>query len=190
MPQLMEHLEERLGRMLGAWSPSEGAVPGVPQVACFRGGRMAGVQAFATIGLFSTPLHHPATDRHFHLELLVCEYDSRPTGYGYFPQVLEYVAERLVAAGTAVLRGDVIALPAPLPGGAMTALYATQPVYFDNDFASVTVENGSEVVIVWLIPITQDESAFIRAHGWEPFEEALARQDPDLLDPARPPLQL
>ncbi|MFC8450226.1 suppressor of fused domain protein [Kitasatospora sp. NPDC057223] len=155
---------------------------------CFRGGRIAGVQGFATIGLFTAALRHPTTDRHFHLELLALEYDRRPAGYGFFPQVLEHVAAWMLAGGTAVLRGNVIPLPSPLPGGVMTALYAAMPVYYDEDFSTVTVENGSDVTIVWLIPITREESAFIHTHGWESFEEFLTRQDPDLLDINRPAL--
>ncbi|MET7355502.1 suppressor of fused domain protein [Streptomyces mirabilis] len=72
----------------------------------------------------------------------------------------------------------------------MTSLYAGLPVYFDDDFFSVTIENGSDVAIVWLIPITDQETDFIREKGWEAFEDALVRQDPDLLDPARPQLDL
>ncbi|QUW78585.1 suppressor of fused domain protein [Streptomyces mirabilis] len=190
MPELIDHLESRLGRMLGAWSPPAGAPQGTPQVACFREGQLSGAQAFATIGLSRTPLWDPTSDRHFHLELLACENASRTTGYGHFPEVLEYVAGQLVASGRAILRGDVLPLPAPLPGGVMTCLYAGLPVYFDDDFFSVTVENGSDVAIVWLIPITAEETAFIREKGWEAFEDALVRQDPDLLDPDRPQLDL
>jgi hypothetical protein len=124
------------------------------------------------------------------LELLACENTSRATGYGHFPDVLELVAEQLLASGQAIVRGDVVPLPAPLPGGTMTSLYAALPVYFDDGFFSVTIENGSAVVIVWLIPITAGETAFIREKGWRAFEDVLARQDPDLLDPARPPLDL
>ncbi|WP_093858235.1 suppressor of fused domain protein [Streptomyces sp. TLI_053] len=91
-----------------------------------------------------------------------------------------YVAGQLRASGQAILRGDVVPLPAPLTGGSMTSLYAGLPVYFDDNFFSVTVENGSEVAIVWLIPITAEETAFIRDQGWEAFEDALVRQDPDL----------
>ncbi|MCT9004038.1 suppressor of fused domain protein [Streptomyces rhizosphaerihabitans] len=159
-------------------------------MALFRDGKLPGVQAFATIGLSRTPLWQPTTDSHFHLELLTCEYANRTEGYGHFPDVLEYVAGQLVASGEAILRGDVVPLPAPLPGGTMTALCAALPVYFDADFSSVTVENGSAVAVVWLIPITASETAFIRNEGWDAFEDALSRQDPDLLDSNRPELDL
>ncbi|QUW84023.1 suppressor of fused domain protein [Streptomyces mirabilis] len=190
MPELIDHFESRLGRMIGAWSPPAGAAEGAPQLACFREGLLPGAQAFATVGLSRTPLWHPTSDRHFHLELLACENASRTKGYGYFPDILEYVAGQLTASGEAILRGDVVPLPAPLPGGTMTSLYAGLPVYFDDDFFSVTIENGSDVAVVWLIPITAEETAFIRDEGWEAFEDALVRQDPDLLDPDRPQLDL
>ncbi|MFG2824999.1 suppressor of fused domain protein [Kitasatospora sp. NPDC048365] len=159
-------------------------------MACFREGRLPGTQSFATVGLSRTPLWDPDSGRHFHLELLACENTDRPAGYGHFPDVLEFVAGRLVAGGRPLLRGDVVPLPVPLPGGTMTSLYAALPVYFDEDFFSVTVENGSEVVIVWLVPITAEETAFVSDKGWEAFEGELARQDPDLLDPARPRIDL
>ncbi|MGE7439634.1 suppressor of fused domain protein [Kitasatospora sp. NPDC001175] len=173
--------------MIGAWSPPASAAQGTPQVACFREGQLPGTQAFATIDLSRTPLWHPTSDRHFHLELLACENISRTNGYGRVPEVLEYVAGQPTASGEAILHGDVVALPAPLPGGTMTSLYAGLPAYFDDDFSSVTIENGIDVVVVWLIPITAEETAFIRDRGWEAFEDALVRQDPDLLDPGRPP---
>ncbi|WP_344641506.1 suppressor of fused domain protein [Kitasatospora cystarginea] len=131
-------------------------------MACFREGQLPGTQAFATIDLSRTPLWHPTSDRHFHLELLACENISRTNGYGRVPEVLEYVAGQPTASGEAILHGDVVALPAPLPGGTMTSLYAGLPAYFDDDFSSVTIENGIDVAVVWLIPITAEETAFIR----------------------------
>ncbi|MET7355501.1 hypothetical protein [Streptomyces mirabilis] len=101
--------------MIGAWSPPVGAVQGTPQVACFREGRLSGAQAFATVGLFRTPLWHPASDRHFHLELMTCENASRTNGYGHFPEVLEYVAGQLMASGQAILRGEVARFPPHCP---------------------------------------------------------------------------
>jgi len=53
---LIEHLESRLGRLLGAWEPSEQSPEGTPSVGCFAGGVLAGIQCYATIGLFKTHL--------------------------------------------------------------------------------------------------------------------------------------
>ncbi|MGN9756669.1 suppressor of fused domain protein [Streptomyces sp. SD31] len=136
-----------------------------------------------TIGLFKTPLTSRVSGRHQHLELLTCGRPVPGDEHGPLPGVLEWVADRLVASGEAVLRGEVIPLPMPLiPGGTMTALYAALPVYFDDDFASVVLENGVETSVVWLVPIGASEAAFVREKGWPAFEEELVRQDPDLLD--------
>ncbi|MFI7006326.1 suppressor of fused domain protein [Streptomyces sp. NPDC050145] len=190
MPVLIDHLENRLGLMAGAWSARDGAPSGTPQVAAFREGRLERVQAFATIGLSRTPLRSPDSDRHYHLELLACDYVKDSEDHGPLPGVVEFVAERMVAAGHALLRGDVIPLPVPLPGAGMTALYAALPVYFDDGFSSVTIENGADVAIVWLVPITSAEADFVRIKGWPAFEQALVAQDPDLLDMDRAGLDL
>ncbi|MFB6781328.1 suppressor of fused domain protein [Streptomyces sp. NPDC056352] len=190
MPELIDHLEGRLGRMGGAWPPRDGAAEGSPQVAWFRDGQLPQVQAFATIGLFRTPLRDQMSDRHYHLELLACDYLNDGEESGPLPDVLEFVAERMVQHGHAILRGDVIPLPIPLPGGSKTALYVALPVYFDNDFSFVTIENGSDVAIVWLVPITSAEADFVCAKGWQAFEKALAEQDPDLVDINRAGLDL
>ncbi|MFF4339223.1 suppressor of fused domain protein [Kitasatospora sp. NPDC001540] len=190
MSTLVEHLESRLGRTSGGWPPPARSPPGAPMVAHFADGRLPGVRSFATVGLSRTPLWDAPSGRHLHLELLVCEYERHTGDAGFFPEVLEYVAGRLFAHGAAVLRGEVLPLPVPLPGGTMTGLYAALPVYFDDGFRSVTVENGSEVGVVWLLPVSDREAAFVAERGWRAFEDELARRDPDLLDPSRPSLEL
>ncbi|MHB9861203.1 suppressor of fused domain protein [Streptomyces sp. YIM S03343] len=133
--------------------------------------------------LFKRHLTSRMSDRHQHLELLACGRPVPGDEHGPLPGVLEWVADRLVASGEAVLRGDVVPLPMPLiPGGAMTALYAALPVCFDDEFASVVLENRVETSVVWLVPIGTAEVAFVRENGWTAFEEELVRQDPDLLD--------
>ncbi|PKV87995.1 suppressor of fused domain protein [Streptomyces sp. TLI_146] len=183
MAALVNHLEARLGRMVGSWSAAEQSPPGTPQVGYFTGGALEGVQSFATVGLFSTPLVSRTSGRHQHLELLGCNRPLAGDEYGPFAGVLEYVSERLVTSGDAVLRGDVISLPMPLaPGSVLSSLYASSPVYFDDDFAEVVVENGTTVSVVWLVPIGPSEAAFVKEKGWPEFEQELVRQDPDLLD--------
>jgi hypothetical protein len=183
MAALVDHFESRLGRLVGAWSADEQALEGTPQVGYFTGGAIEGVQSFATIGLHRTALTSRTTGRHQHLELMACHHPVPGDEYGPFASALEWVAGRLVASGEAVLRGDVIPLPMPLlKESALTSLYAAVPVYFDDDFASVVLENGTPVSVVWLVPIGDSEAAFIRKKGWGVFEQELIRQDPDLLD--------
>jgi hypothetical protein len=46
-----------------------------------------------------------------------------------------------------------------------TVRSAALPVYFDNDFYSVIIDNGSQVAIVWLIPITSAETVLVQVQG-------------------------
>lgn len=49
---------------------------------------------------------------------------------------------------------------------------------------------NTDVLVAWLIPITVNEAAFIRADGYRRFEDLLIDQDPDLQDLRRPPVVL
>ncbi|MEU4249540.1 suppressor of fused domain protein [Amycolatopsis sp. NPDC026612] len=39
--------------------------------------------------------------------------------------------------------------------------------------------------MVWLVPVSRAEAAYVGSHGWRAFEDELVRHDPDLLDPGR-----
>ncbi|MDQ0577190.1 suppressor of fused domain protein [Agromyces albus] len=74
------------------------------------------------------------------------------------------------------------------PGATTSALYVTAPVYFPDEFATVR-EAGHDVVIAWLVPITTSEAEYVKAHGWERFEDVLVEQAPDLIDFSRAAVQ-
>ena len=59
----------------------------------------------------------------------------------------------------------------------MEALYSAIPVYLPDDFAQF-----DDVVLVWLVPISRAEAAFVTANGWSAFEDLLSETDPDLVD--------
>ncbi|MEV4148370.1 suppressor of fused domain protein [Amycolatopsis sp. NPDC049691] len=119
--------------------------------------------------------------RQLRLELIT---DGR---LGEFPPgLLGQVAEELLASHEALLRGDVVGPRGPLvPGSEMQALYAAIPVYQDDDFAAVDLADGTRAAIVWLVPISAGEAAYVASHGWKAFEDELVRHDPDLLDLGR-----
>jgi hypothetical protein len=54
----------------------------------------------------------------------------------------------------------------------MEALFAATPMFFPDEFAAV-VEEGCEIRIVWLVPITASEATFVRERGSDPFENLL-----------------
>ncbi|GGY71902.1 hypothetical protein GCM10010326_77640 [Streptomyces xanthochromogenes] len=56
----------------------------------------------------------------------------------------------------------------------------------DSESGRRSVMTPSRTAVRFAPPL----SAFIWEKGWEAFEDALVRQDPDLVDPARPQLDL
>jgi len=58
------------------------------------------------------------------------------------------------------------------------------PVYFPDGFANYR-EEDRDVVMVWLVPISGTEAAFVHDHGWDRFEDELVKADPDLTDLTR-----
>ncbi len=112
------------------------------------------------------------------------------------PGVLHQVAAKILQSHHALCRGDVVGPWGPLFAGATTdALYAANPVYFPESFWEYAPEGGEPgvrpgVAMVWLAPITASEADFVRAAGWERFEDALVEHDPDLLTFERPSMAL
>lgn len=76
-----------------------------------------------------------------------------------------------------------------VPGSGLTALYVTMPSYFPRDFATFSGDHG-EVVIAWLVPISDREADYLSTHGWDAFEDRLVEQDPDLVNFHRPTMIL
>jgi hypothetical protein len=184
---LVDHLERRLGRISRSWSGQPQA--GLPRfnVGGFTDGVIADTSSYATLGLSKVPLHHPRSNRHFFLEFVGSEHGAVGVSSGFFLAVLDYMWSRCVESRQAVLRGDVIAIPDSLAlDSRFTFVYAALPVYYDDDFKSVVVDNGDSVAIVWLVPITSGEAQTVLEHGWQKFEEMLGAQDPDLMAKDRP----
>lgn len=186
-PALIEHLESRLGRLVHGWSTDPDGEPIPFQVARFDGGRNGEVLSLATIGLSRRPMTSPVSGRPLHLELVLSVH--RLIGERNLPAVLQQVGQNMLSTGRAIVRGEVVEMEGNVVSGSdLSALYATLPVYFDDAFATCRCEDGADVAIVWLVPVHGSEVAFIRAKGWDAFEELVERADPDLLDPTRNPL--
>lgn len=102
------------------------------------------------------------------------------------PPILEQIGLEAVASGRAYLRGDIVGPRDPLfAGSQFDALYVSMPVYFPEQFSSVSTEKNGSVIFAWLVPITRREATYVATAGWTQFEEKLAQETPDLLDPLR-----
>jgi len=179
---IIDHFESHLGPLAEGWPDS--AVAGPIQVARFSNVPSSGVSTYATVGLGLHVLEMP-DDRRVRQELILI---AEPAfAEKDIVKFLLAAADSLLTKHHAVLRGEVIgdAKATPIvPGSSCTRVYAGIPVVFEE---SIQVYEGSSpaTVIVWLIPITSQESAYVRERGWDAFESLLEESQPDLFDLAR-----
>jgi hypothetical protein len=178
---LIDHLEQRLGRITGGDARK---IEGV-QIVHYEGGRFRGVESWSTLGMSRRVLTVRGTENRYALEvfLAVRKRSDAPVG-NFAGQCVEWVATEMIGRHEARLRGDVQMLPSPIdPLSTLDHVYFANPVYYDEEFYDVEVgPDGRRAGIVWLIPVGPREAQFVREHGWQRFEERLARIDPDLFD--------
>jgi len=164
--------------MIDAGWPPEEDRPSPVQAVKFRGTIRGGPIPYMTLGLSAHPLHQ------IRQELLLLA----PPDFGdrNIPALLLSLAEEALQSKRPFLRGEVIGPRDEIfDGFPFTAFYATNPVYFPDDFLNLRTESGNSIVIAWLIPITDSEVQFVREHGWSKFEDLLEQHNPNLTDFSR-----
>lgn len=184
MTSVFDHLETYAGEILQGWSRDENGDKLPFQVVQLSGGPHAGTATFATLGLsnFALASGKVGDDLRYirHELVMVVPSDAIPGNIG---GILLQAGTEAIARNLAYLRGDVIGPKGALfEGYEPKALYASVPVYFPDGFASVQAEGVGDVAIAWLIPLLDDEVAYVHSHGWSQFEDRLVEQDPDLVD--------
>ena len=166
---LPDHLETHLGTIGRGFSCDGLTVAEFPTPPT-----LSGCRAYSTLGMSHHGLTSRVNDRPVQLEFVMLGRTEQCPGP--IPSVLCDVSEETIASHNAVLRGDVIGPRGPIATGSeMEALYATNPVYLPDAFASV-----GTVAIVWLVPISRAEANLVVDRGWDVFESVLVREDPDL----------
>ncbi|MEZ4295376.1 MAG: suppressor of fused domain protein, partial [Polyangiaceae bacterium] len=177
---LVQHLEKHLGRIAQGWADT-----GDIQVVQFPNQPHRDVVTYSTLGLSSTPLLTPG-GRTMRQELLIsvgCTFEPKEIA-----SFLLTFAEHVRGQHGALLRGDVVGPSEPLiPGARSRAVYASIPVFFEDDFATYP-GSSPPTVLVWLIPLPLEDAILAKAHGWEAFEEMLETADVDFWDLNRLPI--
>lgn len=177
---IIAHAEKYLGKIEQGWKDIDSEVD--LQVVAFKDAPGETVSTFLSIGMSDEilKLNEGKTVRQ---ELVFSAYTltETTTVVSFLLSLCESVLER----GGALLRGEVIPLTTELAERiGFYAVYCTIPVFFPDDFATF---NGSQpdTVMVWVLPIYQNEANFISENGWESFEDLLEEKDPDLCSLAR-----
>ena len=139
----------------------------------------------ATIGLSETPQIGPESES-VRQELLLCAWDGFRHDSLY--SALFTAAQLVHDRGETANPGEVIEVPLPIAEGvSLRHFFVYLPIYHSDDLHSVPL--GREAVeVLWLIPVTEAEAAYIEENGPQAFDELLGREDPDLMDLQRPSL--
>jgi Suppressor of fused protein (SUFU) len=187
MTTLYEHLEVFAGEIVQGW-PSDSKGNKLPfQVVQTAGGPHLGTTTFSTLGLSNFPL--PA-DKTSDAPKLIRNELLMVVPAGAVPPnivgVIQQAGLEVLARGFVYLRGELLGPKGEIFAGyEPKALYASLPVYFPDEFWTVTVEGIGEIALVWLVPLLDEEVNFLSMHGWRDLESRLASEDPNLVDYAR-----
>jgi hypothetical protein len=176
---LIDHLELHCGQIVGGFTELHQEL----QVIQLQRGPVKGTATLATLGLSHHVMHSSnGSGKRFRMELVMLFRESE--GRRNLPGVLQQAGTEALRHHHGLLRGDVIGPWGPLQEGATAeALYASVPVYFPESFHEYTPPDGTlPIVLVWMVPITTSEAAFVRKAGWGAFERELERHDPDVLN--------
>ncbi|MBZ2195751.1 suppressor of fused domain protein [Occultella gossypii] len=178
---LVDHLEGTLGAIAAGWRTDPDGTPAPFQVVEFETGRIDDAVIYSTLGLSEYVLESPTADGHSHLELIMIAPEGL-RGSALPFQLLDIgrlVVERreLPGLGTIIRNNRTLA-----DLSTMDALYVGRPLYFTPEFA--TFSNGDRAVTIdWLLPVSQQEAAFVDANGWQAFEKLMyEREDLDPID--------
>lgn len=177
-----EFLEQHLGEIQYGFTHDENGDRLTFQIVKYGEGLpFEGAVTYTTLGLSNEVLHSRQSGKNIRQELVFVA----PSNYSdrNIPGILQRVASMAISSRHAWLRGDVIGpYGTMLVDSEMEGLYVAPPVYFPDDFATYTEENGKQIVLAWLIPVTPSEIHFVNQNGWERFEDLLETTNPDLID--------
>lgn len=180
---LLNHVEENIGTIKEGWIlPKQNKNI---QVVKIEPKDIPESNCFLSIGLSNTLYPLNRSEKKIRLELfLLLPNDHEPS---YAPSIIEDAMIEMQISGKAFLRGDVIGPKGEIfENSKMTALYVAPPICFDEKTAGFKIAK-SEVIFMWLVPISTTESDYIKRNGWESFEDILENNEIDVLDIFRKP---
>jgi Suppressor of fused protein (SUFU) len=157
--------------------------PGVQYASC-KEGIVPNVTVISTVGLSRFELASSTSEKTIRQELFMMFRDGEVPKNG--AAVIHQIVAGHLYHRAAVLRGEVLRKEGVVfPDTNFVGLYATLPVYYPDKMWTCNV-NGDDVILCWLLPITDQESRFISQNGWSKFEALLEEAQFDLFDLNRP----
>ncbi len=172
--KFIEHVERFLGNINQGWG-DKSSHQGL-QIISFKNKPEEGVDTLITLGLSRHILDISSSKKVRH-ELLFSIHASY-SSINIFSFLLS-LCEMIVKSHKPLFRGEVIQLPVDIVKKVhFDAIYCAIPVFFDDDFATC-YETNPPTVIVWILPINENEADFILKNGWDKFEDILEEANID-----------
>lgn len=184
---LVQHIELLFGIIQAGFNvPADlPKTPGVQYVTC-KGGTVPNVTVLSTLGLSRHELVSSGSGKSVRQELFVMFREGQENGIT--AGLLHQIAKDTLESNRAILRGDYVRRSGSLISGTnLVALYVTLPIYYPPEMWTCPTDEG-EVVLCWMLPITEAEFRFLREQGWSKFEDRLNDAQFDLFDLHRPSL--
>jgi hypothetical protein len=181
---LIRHLRKYLGDSDAGWLEDALGI----QVWRFKDKPVVGAATYTTVGL-SKHLLAQDEKRSIRQELVFSCYDD----FAALPieNRLFSVSRDLISSHKALIQGQILG-----PRGRLfddvkaEALFALEPTLLPRGFAEFTESDGSTVIMVWLVPLLQEEAAFARQHGWNVLDSLMVELNPDVMDLGRSVMNL
>lgn len=172
---MIKHFEKYLGKISSGWV-SEGSNV---QAILFKNQPFKDVSTYSTLGLSKHVLKINQT-KEVRQELLISVYEKYESKN--IASSLITFAEHIIETKKSLLRGEVIGPGTPIINGSQfVGVYCSIPAFFEDEF-SVNYELTPPVVVVWLIPLYNEEIEYVKSNGWENFETILENKEPDFWD--------
>ncbi len=178
---LITHIEKHLGNIDKGWKLPDSSLS--IQIVRFKNQPVEGATTYMTLGLSDYTLNLNE-DKHIHQELIFSAYSTYPSEH--IASFMTTFAEYMISNKKGLLRGDVVGPSTSLiPNVPVNSIYASIPIYFNDDFY-IYKEHEFPTILVWLVPLLEDECKFTNQQGWSEFEDILELTNPDLLNLNRP----
>ena len=171
---LIKHIEKYLGNIIGGESVTIEEY-GKIILLQFENQPFEEVITHMTLGLSNHNLRLN-DQKEVRLEVMISVYHEQNSST--INDLLLYVSNKMLVNHKAILRGQVIHLPDNILLGSFSSLYVSNPVFFEDEFASLK-EIEPNIVFAWLFPIYENEADFIQREGWNKFEDFLQENEID-----------
>ncbi len=181
--KMIEHIETYLGEITNAFHLKTDKIS--IHALEFQNTPFSDVTTYLTLGVSKFDLYRPDIEKKYKQEYLFAA--DKSFDRSEIASILLTFSESIIEKGIALLRGEVIGEKQLISNVRANSLYVSIPVFWDDEFDTF---DGSTppTIFAWLMPIMSEEFHFVKANGWNAFEDKLEASEVDFWDLNRKPV--